>query len=87
MVICTAEKNKAQSRIGNVEGVAILKWDGRDEDANHGDVWGRTSQAEHQALQRLVPGIVRKEGARALEKTEPGAGRGGEAGVTVLLGL
>lgn len=67
MVICTAEKNKAQSRIGNVEGVAILKWDDRDEDANHGNVWGRTSQIEHQALQRLAPGIVRKEGARGLE--------------------
>lgn len=50
-----------------MEGVAILKWDGRDEDANHGDVWGRTFQAEHQALQRLAPGIVRKEGARGLE--------------------
>lgn len=87
MVICSAEKNKAQSKIGNVEGVAIFKWDGRDEGANHGDVWGRTSQAEHRALQRLAPGIVRKEGTRSLERTEPGAGSGVEGGVTVLLGL
>ena len=30
MVICAAEKNKAERGIGSVEGAEILEWDGRE---------------------------------------------------------
>lgn len=31
MVTCTTEKKKEKRETGNIEGVAILKWDGRED--------------------------------------------------------